>query len=166
MARRSARSWSRSRLAGEGFLLALGGDDAGIPAEGDVHQVLGEGGADDAAQAVGVGGLEVAHGGDVVLEEEVGDLRADAPERAQGFGGEPGQTGLSVGGHHEESVGLTFLAGELGEEFVRGHADGAGEACLGEDLGFDLAGDGLGFAEEAAHARDVQEGLVDGEAFD
>ncbi len=153
-------------FAGDGFFADIEFDFARIVAEGEAAQVGGAVGADDAFEQGGGGVLEVADGVEGgAVEGLAGDL-ADAPEAGDGEGAEEGDDAGAVERQHGQAVGLAVFGAELGEEFIGGDTDGAGEGEFGADVVSDAAGDGFAAAEQAQRAGDVEEGFVNGEAFD
>ena len=115
----------------DGFGFGVGGDGAVVDAVGEL-EVVGGFVADVLLEEVG---WEVAEVGDSVDAEEFefgGHGGTDAPEFGDGEGREEGVD--LIGCDEDEAVGFLEIGGELGEEFVRGDADGGGEAGVGFDL--------------------------------
>jgi len=55
------------------------------------------------------------------------------------------------------------VAGQLGQQFVGGNADGTGQAQFVPDAGLELIGDGLCRAVEGLGVGDIQEGFINGD---
>src|SRR5205085_1169938 len=64
---------------------------------------------------------------------------------------------------HEQTVGLAPRRGQLRHELRRGDTDGAGDVLLVRDAVTDELGDRRRRPEAPDSARDVEEGLVEGE---
>lgn len=125
-----------------------------------------EPGADDAKVAleeVEGDALECAAGADAALVEEGRDARADAADVTD-------RDVLKAVRQvfwfdDDEAIRFLLFGGELGEQFVRSDADGAGEIEGRFDVVFDHASDMLGGAEEVERAGDIEEGLVNRSDF-
>lgn len=148
---------------GFGIGRIAGGDNRRvIAAEGSVM----EPGTDDAEVAleeIERDALERATGADAALVEEGSDARADAADVTDGDVFEA--VGEVVWFDDDEAVWFLLFGGELGEEFVRSDADGAGKIEGGFDFVFDHAGDMFGGAEEVEGAGDIEEGFVNRSDF-
>ena len=75
------------------------------------------------------------------------------------------EVGLGARGHDHEAVGLAHVGGDLGHELGGGDADGGGELRLAPDRVLEAPRDLLARPEGALAARDVEEGLVDGDGL-
>lgn len=137
-----------------------------IEAEGALFEAFGEGA--DEGREIDLGVLDVCDGGKAAFFEVGGSDGADAVDGADGEGSEEGDA-VAVA-NEGEAIGLLEVATEFGEEFVGGDADAGGEAALGLDLVFDLAGEGEGGFEEAVlvlsgvlgqHRGEVEVGFID-----
>ena len=64
-----------------------------------------------------------------------------------------------------EAVGFVEVRGDLGDELVAGDTDGSRQLRRISDVGTDAARDADGITEQADAGRDVEKGLVEGEAL-
>ena len=148
----------------DGFRLAPGFDAPLVAPEGELLEASRRVRTEGACEPFFIDLLHVADR----LETEGGELflraPADAPEAAHGKRHEAADGFL--GTNFDEAVGLFEVACELGEELVRRDADGGDELGLFADLCLELLGEGARRGSEELHARDVQEGFVDGERLD
>ena len=71
-----------------------------------------------------------------------------------------------IGLDDEESVGFVHIGGELGEELVWRHADGAGELGFIMNESADLFRDVNRRPKELERSGDIEEGLIDGDGLD
>jgi hypothetical protein len=139
-------------------------DPARIPIVGEVVQVAAVVRAEQADQ----GGLaqagHVADRGDLVFAQLAGGHRADAPEaldrqRVQ-------EVQLLAGPDLEQAVRFSHCTRDLRQELGAGDADGDRQADLVPDGQAELSRDVPGRAANFVQAGDVEEGLVDRDAFD
>ncbi len=166
-------------VAGEGLLVAdrLGGMQGHHVAVIHAHRQPVEVGTrcrTQRRQSVALRELgQVGHGLDAQPVHLLEGLRAHPP---QGLHRQRMEEGEDLpGGHHlhaQPRLGPPLphprfgrLRGQLGHELRGGHAHGAGEALLGEDVGADLRPDLGAVAVEAHGPRDVEEGLVEGDGL-
>jgi hypothetical protein len=142
---------------------AIGCDGAVVDAECQAPEVIALVGADAAVEYIFVELAQVCERFDTKAVQLRRGLGADAPDlvdwqrrkdRLEVFARDDGET-----------VGLVHVAGELGEELVRCHADRRGQASFCSDARSKRARDGDGVAEEGLARGDVEERLVDAQWF-
>ena len=148
----------------DGFRLAVRLDAPLVAPEGKFLQGVRCASAKAACELLFVGLLHRADGLDALRGELFLRAPADAPEAAHGKRCDA-PNGVFCA-NLDESVGLFEVARELGEELVRRDADGGDERGFFTDFRLEPLGEDARAGREKPHARDVEEGFVDGKRLD
>ncbi len=134
-----------------------------IDAAGEAVVMLG-GAAKLSRQAVEAHRPQVGDGADAQAAHLYQSGGADAPETLHGQGQQDAIQVVAV--DDRQAVGLVEPRGELGEELVKRHAHGGGQAQLVVDALLDRGRNRGGGAGRSLHAGDVEEGLVNADGLD